>query len=252
MVNIKYYLVTYDQCSQKAVANLTDDERNKVNCYAVVATKLKSITAKINITKEWKLPWHDNRYQFLNYYEYSLFPHIYKNPELHEGLTHIGILQSDVLFAKNSINDMISKLEINSNKIFYILLRKSDVLYFTDNQLEKICNYMENKLDIKIDINKISNEWICETMAIAPKEIFLKFAKYIYDNQYEIENMLITNRWGLMNTIKHRISGIIERMWGIYLVSCGMPIEQMNVIHDRDSYEHQHLIDKQKYLNNTL
>ena len=62
MVNIKYYLVTYDQCSQRVIKNLTKEESEKVICYAVNATKLKLITPKIKHINEWDLPWHDNRY----------------------------------------------------------------------------------------------------------------------------------------------------------------------------------------------
>jgi hypothetical protein len=251
MVNIKYYLVSYDQCLHRAVSNLTKEEKDKVYCYAVNSTKFKNITARVKIVNEWQLPWHDNRYQFLQYYEYGFFPHMVKNPPLFEGLTHIGMLHNDVLFHENSVNDMISKLGKNPNQIFYIILRKNDVLYFDKKQLKSIAEYMEPKLNIKIDVDKVWNDgWISESMVAAPLEIFTRFGEFMLKYQFDFENILSTNRWGLMDKVKHRNCGFTERLWGIYLVSCGMPIEKMNVDHDRDNYEHAHLADKQKFLNN--
>jgi len=249
MVNIKYYLVTYDQCSQRVIKNLTKEESEKVICYAVNSTKLKLISPKIKRINEWQLPWHDNRYQFLQYYEYGTLPHCIKNPELIEGLTHIGLMHNDVLFGKNSVNDMISKLEKNPNKIFYIVIRKNDVLYFSKEQLKNIADYLSPKLNINVDADKVWNDgWICESMAVTPIDVFTKFGEFILKYQYDIESILNNNRWGLMNNVKHRLCGFVERLWGIYLVSCDMPIEKMDVIHDRESYEHQQEKDKQQFL----
>ena len=250
MVKLKIFLVSYDSCEQKAVAALTKEERADVCCYAVGKSKLKLITAKVKRINEWDLPWHDNRYQFLQYYEYGTLPHLAKNPELTEGLTHIGMLHNDVLFHENSVNDIRKKLEENPNQIFYIVKRKSDVLYFDQYQLSQIANWMEPKLNITIDVEKIWNEgWISESMSLAPKEIFIRFGYFLLKYQFEIEALLSTNKWGLMDKVKHRNCGFVERMWGIYLMSCGLPTEKMNVDHDHDNYAHAHLIDKQKFLN---
>ena len=250
MINLKIFLVSYDSCEQKAIAALIKEESSNVYCYAVGKSKLKLITAKVKRINEWELPWHDNRYQFLQYYEYGTLPHLVKNPQLTEGLTHIGMLHNDVLFYENSVNDLYSKLEKNPNTIFYIVKRQNDVLYFNKQQLSEIINWLEPKLNITIDPDKIWNDgWISESMAIAPKEIFTRFGEFLLKYQFEIESILATNKWGLMDSVKHRNCGFTERLWGIYLVSCGMPIERMNVDHDHDNYEHAHLIDKQKFLN---
>jgi len=251
MVKLKIFLVSYDSCEQKAIAALTEEERANIYCYAVGKTKIKNITAKVKIINEWQLPWHDNRYQFLQYYEYGTLPHLTKNLQLTEGLTHVGMLHNDVLFHKNSVNDIYEILEDNPNTIFYIVKRKNDVLYFNKYQLSQIANWMEPKLEITIDVEKIWNDgWISESMAVAPKEVFIKFGQFLLDNQFEMESMLATNKWGLMDKVKHRNCGFAERLWGIYLMSCGMHVEKMNVDHDHDNYEHAHLIDKQKFLNN--
>jgi len=249
MVNIKYYLVSYDQCKQRAVDKLTKEERSKVYCYAVNASKPKFITAKVKIINEWQLPWHDNRYQFLQYYEYGTLPHLVKNPDLLEGLTHVGMLHNDVLFHKNSVNNIIAELEENPNRIYYVVLRKNDVLYFDKYQLSEIVNWLEPKLNIIVNVEKIWNDgWISESMAVAPVEIFTRFGEFLLKYQFEIEAILAGNKWGLMDKVKHRNCGFVERLWGIYLMSCGMEIKRMEVDHDRESYEHQHLIDKEKFL----
>jgi hypothetical protein len=51
-----------------------------------------------------------------------------------------------------------------------------------------------------------------------------------------------------MDVVKHRLCGFVERLWGIYLVSLGLEIEQMRVDHEHEKYQHYHLIDKQNFL----
>lgn len=84
--------------------------------------------------------------------------------------------------------------------------------------------------------------WVSESLSLTPKHIFLKFAEFLHNHHTDIENILRTNKWGIMNICPHRICGIVERMWGFYLVGCGLPLKQMNVIHDWDSYQHHHML----------
>jgi hypothetical protein len=236
MANIKFYLVTYDKCENRAVSLLSKEEREKVYCYAVNSVVPKLITAKIKIINEWQLPWYSSRYQTLKYFEYGMIPHCVKNPTLTDGLSHIGFLPYDVLFGENSINDMIKKLETESNTIFYVTHRK-DALYFTREQLSYITDYLSPKLGVVFDPNKIWNDgWISEALSVTPIDVFKKFGEFLLKYQYDMENMLSTNRWGLMSTTTHRLCGLTERFWGMYLVSCGLPLERMNVEHDHDYY----------------
>ena len=85
-----------------------------------------------------------------------------------------------------------------------------------------------------------NNGWISEAISLTPKNVFLKFANFIYDNKSDVENILIDNKWGIMNNINHRICGLVERMWGFYLMNCNLPMQKMNVIHDWDFYVHKH------------
>ena len=242
MTNIKYYLVSYDRCDHRAVHQLTPEEREKVICYAVNGAVPKIIGARVKIINEWQLKWYTPRYQNLKYYEYGLIPHCIKNPEMLEGLTHVGFLHNDVLFASNSINDMHKKLDENSRQIFYIILRQNDVLYFTKEQLKHICEYMSPKLNVNIDPDYIwNNGFVSECLSVTPIDIFTKFGEFMLKYERDFENILDTNRWGLMSTVKHRLCGFTERMWGMYLMSCGLPLIQMDVKHDREVYEHAHL-----------
>jgi hypothetical protein len=249
MVNLKIYLVSVDKCDYQVVQNLTKDERQKVYCYAVNASVPKLFTAPLKRINEWELAWHDNRYQVLQYYEYGAIVHCIKNLELIEGLTHIGLLHYDVLFKKNSVNNLITKLDETSDKIFYIMYRQNDVLYFTKEQLKYIADYLSPKLNVNIDVDKVWNEgWISEALSVTPISIFKNFGEFLLKYQYDIEDILNKNRWGLMNTVKHRLCGFTERLWGIYLVSCGMSLEKLEIEHDWDAYQHKHLVDKENYL----
>ena len=68
-----------------------------------------------------------------------------------------------------------------------------------------------------------------------------KFGEFLLYHAHEIETILKNNVWGMMNHCPHRICGIIERMWGFYLVSLNMPLKQLNMVHDWDSYNHEHM-----------
>ena len=104
---------------------------------------------------------------------------------------------------------------------------------------------MNEKLDMNINPNNIwKNGWVSEALSVTPVEVFKKFGNFIINNRTEIEDILLKNRWGIMNSKDHRICGLIERMWGIYLFSYGLPLTKMNIEHDRGSYVHKHITEK--------
>jgi hypothetical protein len=104
---------------------------------------------------------------------------------------------------------------------------------------------MTERLGIYIDPNNIiKNGWVSEAMSVTPVEIFKHFGNFLVNHGHEIEDILISNRWGIMDHINHRICGIVERMWGFYLMSLKTEMEQMDIIHDWDFYQHQHLQEK--------
>jgi len=151
------------------------------------------------------------------------------------------LLHYDVLFNKNSINDVILKLENNADKIFYQRIRGVNDLYLSKYEVDNISDFMSKRLNMKIDSNNIwQNGWISEALSITPVEVFKKFGNYLIDNREDIEDILLSNKWGIMNHINHRVCGIVERMWGFYLVSLNDNFEKMNIEHDWNSYVHKH------------
>ena len=245
MINLKLFLVTYDVLDKKAISNLSKEEKEICYAYCVRSDIFKNINTNIKRINEWELEKYNPRYQILKWYEYGAMIQLYEDNNIIKDLTHIGIFHYDIIFNSNSIIDIKNNLLINPNIIHYLTKRKNDKLYFTYNQLQNISEYLNNKMNLNIDPYYIwNNEWISEAMSITPIEIFNKFCKFLYENRYDIENIISSNRWGIMDTTKHRICGFIERLWGIYLVSLNLDLKQMNVIHDWDSYQHKHLSEK--------
>jgi len=243
VINLSSYLVTYDKLFNRSVENLEESEIKFINAYLVRKSVEKEITADINIIKEWELEWNDFEFQKKQYYEYATIIHLTKNPELLDGVTHVGLFHYDVVFNRNSINDVISSLNSNPNQIFYQSMRGIRDLYLSRYECYSLCQFLSEKLNMNIDINKVELGWVSEAMSIVPIDIFRKFGQFLFDNSSEIEDILINNRWGIMDRVNHRICGLVERMWGIYLVCCDMPLNKMNVEHDWDFYQHSHLED---------
>lgn len=244
MINIKIFMVSYDRVENRAISNLTNKELDCIKCYAVQKKVPKNISSKIQTINEWELKWNDYSYQCEKYYEYGTIVHLLKNPEYIEGLTHIGLLHYDVLFNVNSVNDIKQKLEQNPYKIFYNTIRGVQDLWLTETEFYNICGFMTER-GLYININTIlKNGWISEALSIVPIEIFQKFGEFMFNNKQDIEDILKKNRWGIMNNIQHRICGIVERMWGFYLISQKCQFEKMNIEHDWNAYNHKHLDEK--------
>lgn len=244
MNNLKIYLVSYDRLEKRVIEKLSLEERQHLTCYSVNKSVLKMFSTKLPVINEWELDWYSPRFQSRQYYEYGTIIHAVKNPNLLNGLSHVGLMHYDMLFPENSINFIKDEIEKNPRQIFYVV-KRNDSLYFTDKQLKEVCNYLNDKLGINSSPESIyENGWISEALSVTPVDIFTKFGQFLIDNHTDIENMLLTNRWGLMDHCNHRICGIVERFWGIYLVSCGLPITKSNIIHDWDYYKHEHLQQK--------
>jgi len=242
MNKLHFFLVTYDRLIDRTIENLSEDELKNVSCYAVQKSVKKNISLAVKHTiNEWELPWNNFEYQTKQYYEYGTFVHLLQNPKLTENLTHIGISHYDTIFEQNSINEIYDILKKNSNTIFYQRIRSIPDLYLTKYELDHICEFMSLKLEMNINSDYIwNNGWVSEALSLTPKNVFLKFANFIYQNKNDVENILIQNKWGIMDNINHRVCGLVERMWGFYLMCCNLEMQKMKVIHDWDFYTHKH------------
>jgi hypothetical protein len=180
MINLKFFLVTYNELRQDVTRDLSNEEKESLVCYAVQQNVFKFISPGIPVIKEWELDWFEQRYQTLQYYEYGTMVHCFKNPELIENISHVGLLHYDVRFQKNSINEIKEKLEINPNKIFYVTARKSNQLFFTFEQFKHISNFLNLRLEINIDPEKVwNNVWISEALSVTPVDVYKKFGVFI-------------------------------------------------------------------------
>lgn len=251
MVKLNLFLVSYDRLDDRAIEALDENEIKNVKCYTVQKNVPKNISNRVEVINEWELPWNDYTFQSKQYYEYGTIVHLINNPNLLDGLTHVGLLHYDVLFNKNSINEIISSLNEDPNKIFYQKIRGIDDLYLTKYEVDCLSKFMSDRLDIKIEPNNIwANGWVSEALSVTPIDVFKKFGNFLMKYQLEIEDILMSNRWGIMNQIDHRVCGIVERMWGFYLVSLNKPLEKMNIHHDWNSYIHKHQSEQNWIKNN--
>lgn len=243
MININFFLVTYDRLLDKVLDNLSEEELTSISCYAVQKKVPKQISSKISVLyEEWNLPWNDYSYQTKQYYEYGTIAHLYNNQHIVSKNTHIGILHYDVLFEKNSVNEIQDYLSNNPDTIFYQMIRPYEQLSLLDYEFNKLCEYMSSRLGVYINPSNIKqNGWISESLSVTPKEIFLNFGEFLLYHKHEIETILKNNVWGIMNHCPHRICGIVERMWGFYLMSLPNEKKKMNIIHDWYSYNHHHM-----------
>ena len=241
MINLKFFLVSYDRLTDRVIEDLDSNEIKSIVSYNIQKSVQKNITNKVSVINEWELDWNDYSFQKKQYYEYSSIVHLTKNPVLLEGLTHVGILHYDVKFNKNSINDIKNQLTSNSDKIFYQKIRGLENLYFSKYELDNICKFMSERLDMVIDSNFIwNNGWVSEALSLVPVEIFTKFGLFLSTYHNEIEDILVSNKWGIMNYVNHRVCGLVERMWGFYLVSLNKEMVKLNIEHEWDFYTHKH------------
>lgn len=244
MTNLKIFIHSYDTLLEKAISKLDNDELNCLTCYTVEKKIQKNITNKIERINEWELPWNDYSYRIEKYYDYGIFPHLFKNESIIDGTSHIGLLQYDVLFNENSVKNIKSKFDENPNTIFYNSIRSVNDLWLTEIEFRNICSFLSERINVKIDSDFIiRNGWISETFSITNTEVFRKFGEFVFNNKEDIENILKKNMWGIMNRVSHRMCGIIERMWGFYLMSIGHELVKMDIEHDHNSYVHQHLTE---------
>ena len=97
MTKVKIFLHSYDLLDDRAIENLTYSELECVKCYTVEKSIPKKITSKVERINEWELEWNDYSYRDKKYYDYGAIVHLIQNPHLLEGLTHVGLMQYDVL-----------------------------------------------------------------------------------------------------------------------------------------------------------
>lgn len=243
MNKVKLFIVTYDTFLDKVIDQLSQEEIQNIVCYTTQKKVKKQITTKVkNIINEWELPWNNYDFQRYQFYEYGTLVHLYKNQDLIRDTTHIGITHYDVIFNKNSINDIYCELNQHKNTIFYQMQRKKEQLSLSFYEVSRLCEFMSERLGVFVDPQIPWHQgWISECMSVTPKDVFLKFGEFLFYHYDDIIDILKNNVWNIMEHCPHRVCGIVERMWGFYLMSLPYKKVPMNVVHDWDSYKHEHM-----------
>jgi hypothetical protein len=183
MNKLHFFLVTYDRLYDKVVENLTPSEIECITCYNVQKKVTKQISSLIkNEINEWELPWNLYDFQKKQVYEYGTMVHLYKNPNILDGITHVGILHYDVVFNKGSVDDIQRTISTAPDTIFYQKIRTREQLSLSFFEVSKLCEFMSERLGQHIDPNiPWESGWISESLSVTPKEVFLKFAEFLHD-----------------------------------------------------------------------
>ena len=242
---MRLYSVCHKELRSEAVSRLTPDERRHVIGYIVNEDYPKLYFSElVDYVKEYELENYNPKYQRDSFSEYSVAPHLYLNPQLAEGITHVGVLHSDIIMQEGCIDEMIEVFATAPETIFYDTLfrppRKNTKameppLWMTTMQAQFIADYVSERL-YPVNIERVYSQGWIGGMAVASKDVFTRFGEFLnkYSGDFERvlnETVLASHVWAKEF---NACCFITERMWGFYLMSINHTIKQMNIIHDRD------------------
>lgn len=244
---MKLYSVCHKEFRDAAVSNLTPDERSHVISYIVNEGYPKDYTqfsGLIDHVQEFRLENYNPKYQRDNYYEYSAAAHLYLNPRLTDGMTHVGVLHSDIIMQKGCVDEMIETFAVSPETIFCDTLfrpplRNANVieppLWLTTPQVQFIADYVSERLCF-VDIERVYSDGWIGGMIVTDKDVFLRFGEFLerYSDDFTrilSETVLASHIWA---KTPNAYCFITERMWGFYLMSLARPIRHINIIHDRE------------------
>lgn len=246
---MKLYSVCHKEFRPESVERLKPEERSQIWAYIVNENFPKDynrFTGLVSHVREYGLTKYNPRYQQKAYFEYGTIAHIYLNESLRD--THVGILHSDIVFEEGSVNEMLEEFDRRPDTIFYQTFFGPQLhpetlhpLYLTEKEAHLLGNYLAIRMQIPTNVDRVLRDGWIGGMAAGPLDIFLRFGEFLEMYSEEMEQILAEDRWHLQTWPgKHTICGIIERMWGIYLMSLGLPIKRMRIHHEQKQYQHDH------------
>lgn len=246
---MKLFANCHKEFRPEAVENLTADERAHVWAYIVNENFPKDysrFTGLVSHVREFGLPNYNPRYQQKAYFEYGAIAHVYMNSSLQD--KYVGTLHSDIVFEEGSVNEILEGFDRNPNTIFYQTFFGPQLhpetlhpLYLTPAEATRIGNYLAMMTGVPIDVPRVLREGWIGGMAVAPLDVFLSFGEFLENYSPELEEIVEKDKWHLQTWPgKHTICGIIERMWGMFLMSLGMQLRPMGVRHEQNKYQHDH------------
>lgn len=246
---MKLYAVCHKEFRDESVNTLSEAERNHVISYIVNESYPKDhsrFSALVSQVNEYELERYNPKYQLNNYYEYGAIAHVYLNESLRD--SHVGILHSDIVFECNSINEMIEALTNEPDTIFYNTFFgpfadkvTQHPYYLSYDEVHLLCNYLTERIGLYINTSRVLTTGWVGGMSAGPVDVFIHFGEFMERYTDELEDILNTDAWHLQTYPgKHTICGIIERLWGFYLVSLNYPLKYMRIRHEQNKYEHDH------------
>lgn len=246
---MKLYSVCHKEFRHDVIKDLTLQECKHVAAYIVNENFPKDysrFSGFVSHVREFELPKYNLKYQANKYFEYGTIAHIYLNECLRD--THVGILHSDIVFEEDSVNEMLEEFNCRPDTIFFQTFFGPELhpetlhpLYLTEKEAHLLGNYLAIRMQIPTNVDRVLRDGWIGGMAAGPLDIFLRFGEFLETYSEELEQILAEDRWHLQTWPgKHTICGIIERMWGIYLMSLGLPIKRMRIRHEQKQYQHDH------------
>lgn len=244
---MKLYSVCHKEFRSDAVERLTPDERQHIVSYIVNENYPKDYThfsGFVDHIHEFRLENYNPKYQRNSFHEYSAIAHLYLNPSLTEGMTHVGVLHSDIIMQRGCVEEILEALVINPKTIFCDTIfrpppRNSNVitppLWLTTTQADFLARYVSERI-LPVNMERVYTEGWIGGMAIAENEVFLRFGEFL--DKYSDDFTGILNETVLSSHVWSKTANaycfITERMWGFYLMSLNLPIKHINIIHDRE------------------
>lgn len=242
---MKLYSVCHKEFRDAAVSNLTPDERSHVISYVVNERYPKDWSLFSNLVsqvREYELDKYNPVYQQHKYAEYGTIAHIYLNPSLRDA--YVGTLHSDIVFETGSVQEMLETIDrqdtIFYNTFFGPVLHPHTLhpLYLTPSEVRQLSSYMADRIKMNINTDRVLREGWIGGMCVAPIEVFMRFGEFMERYCGELEEILADDRWHLQTWPgKHTICGIVERLWGFYLVSLDYPEKYMRINHGGNKYQ---------------
>ena len=228
---LQIFCIFHKSIVDECYSQLTDEELSYITFVAVNDTipKEYSTTRPYKFIKEWELS------QYTNYHddgikEASVLFHVYRN-KLHEQYTWIGFCHYDMIFKKDSINNIINKTSLANINDFISLYdetykktmhRSWFQIYLLAIIERELPRYFELVLNRENNI-PLFNTFIVHTHLFTKT---IEFGEYMLPILYPI-CVNEPNRTDYGN-----FSCTFERVFGIVLAHLGNKIGELDIIHD--------------------
>jgi hypothetical protein len=118
-MSLEIFVVFHKNIIPESYKELTESEMKYITFVAVNENIKKDPydSTKYKVINEWEFPIYDPSLQKNKFNENSVIHHIFKNNRVKT--KYVGFTQYDMCFMKNSINDILSKIEASEKLIYF-------------------------------------------------------------------------------------------------------------------------------------